>query len=115
MRSRGSSARVPARCGWPRTGRCAGWPRWPTGRGRCNAMGWRDAVHREMSGFSFPSRPGRELGEPLLDALLDGRSLPPDAPEEARVVAEMLPELPGPAEPPDPARAPPTRFTFPTT
>src|SRR5258708_37174506 len=103
MRSRGSSARVPARCGWPRTGRCAGWPRWPTGRGRCNAMGWRDAGHREMSGFSFPSRPGRGLGEPLLDALLDGRALAPDAPEGARVVAEMLAELAGPAEPGEPA------------
>src|SRR5258708_36323877 len=74
-----------------------GW--WLTGRGRCNAMGSPDASQSEMPGFSPPSWPGRELGEPLLDALLDGRSLPPDAREEARVVAEMLAELAGPAEP----------------
>jgi hypothetical protein len=52
-----------------------------------------------MSGFPFPSQPGCELGEPLLDALLDGRTLPPDAPGEARAVAQMLADLAGPAEP----------------
>jgi hypothetical protein len=52
-----------------------------------------------MPGFLPPSRPGRELGEPLLDAILEGRSLPPDAPEELCVVAEMLANLAGPAEP----------------
>jgi hypothetical protein len=58
-----------------------------------------DASSGEMPGFCHPSRPRRELGEPLLDALLEGRSLPPDAPVELRVVAEMLADLAGPAEP----------------
>lgn len=52
-----------------------------------------------MPGFLPSTRPGRELGEPLLDAILEGRSLPPDAPEELCVVAEMLADLTGPAEP----------------
>jgi hypothetical protein len=59
----------------------------------------RDASSGEMPGFPPLSRPGRELGEPLLDAILEGRSLPPDAPEELCVVAEMLADLAGPAEP----------------
>src|SRR5215469_7701506 len=58
-----------------------------------------DASSGEMPGFSHPSRPRRELGEPLLDALLEGRSLPPDAPVELCAVAEMLADLAGPAEP----------------
>jgi hypothetical protein len=58
-----------------------------------------DASSGEMPGFSYPSRPWRELGEPLLDALLEGRSLPPDAPVELCAVAEMLADLAGPAEP----------------
>jgi len=58
-----------------------------------------DASSGEMPGFYHPSRPSRELGEPLLDALLEGRSLPPDAPVELCVVAEMLADLAGPAEP----------------
>jgi hypothetical protein len=58
-----------------------------------------DASSGEMPGFPPPSRPGRELGEPLLDAILEGRSLPPDAPEELCAVAEMLADLAGPAEP----------------
>jgi hypothetical protein len=62
-------------------------------------MGERDASPSEMPGFPSPSQPGCELGEPLLDALLDGRSLPPDAPGEARAVAQMLADLAGPAEP----------------
>jgi hypothetical protein len=59
----------------------------------------RDASSGEMPGFLPPSWPGRELGEPLLDAILEGRSLPPDAPEELCAVAEMLADLAGPAEP----------------
>lgn len=58
-----------------------------------------DASSGEMPGFYHPSRPSRELGEPLLDALLEGRSLPPDAPTELCAVAEMLADLAGPAEP----------------
>ncbi len=75
-------------------------------------MGSPDASQSEMPGFSPPSWPGRELGEPLLDALLDGRSLPPDAREEARVVAEMLAELAGPAEPGELAGEAGARFGF---
>jgi hypothetical protein len=62
-------------------------------------MDERDASSSEMPGFPFPRQPGCELGEPLLDALLEGRSLPPDAPGEARAVAQMLADLAGPAEP----------------
>lgn len=58
-----------------------------------------DASSGEMPGFFHPNRPSRELGEPLLDALLEGRSLPPDAPVELCAVAEMLADLAGPAEP----------------
>src|SRR5215470_12906870 len=58
-----------------------------------------NASSGEMPGFFRPSRPSRELGEPLLDALLEGRSLPPDAPVELCAVAEMLADLAGPAEP----------------
>src|SRR5438270_13665137 len=58
-----------------------------------------DAPHGEMPGFPFPSRPGRELGEPLLDALLDRQSLPPDATQQVHTVADMLTDLAGPAEP----------------
>src|SRR5258708_3914391 len=75
-------------------------------------MGSPDASQSEMPGFSPPSWPGRELGEPLLDALLHGRSLPPDAREEARVVAEMLAELAGPAEPGELAGEAGARFGF---
>src|SRR5258708_19019424 len=46
-------------------------------------------------------RPEPELGGSLLDALLDGQSLPPDAPEELRAVAEILTDMAGPAEPGD--------------
>lgn len=62
-------------------------------------MGDPDASSGEMPGFPSPSLPGRELGEPLLDALLEGQSLPPDAPAELYAVAEMLADLAGPAEP----------------
>ena len=58
-----------------------------------------DASSGEMPGFLHPRRPSRELGEPLLDALLEGRSMPPDAPVELCAVAEMLADLAGPAEP----------------
>ena len=58
-----------------------------------------DASSGEMSGFFHPRRPSRELGEPLLDALLEGRSMPPGAPVELCAVAEMLADLAGPAEP----------------
>ena len=47
----------------------------------------------EMHGFPLPCRAGCELDEPLLDALLDRQPLPPDVPEQAEVVAEMLASL----------------------
>jgi hypothetical protein len=52
-----------------------------------------------MHGHPYPGRAGSELDEPLLDALLDGQPLPPDAPEQAHVVAEMLASLAGSAGP----------------
>jgi hypothetical protein len=54
------------------------------------------ASSSEMPEFPFPRRPGGELDEPLLDALLNGQPLPPDAPEQVRVVADMLVSLAGP-------------------
>jgi hypothetical protein len=66
----------------------------------------------EMPGFHPSDRPGRELGEPHLDALLDGHFLPPDAPEELRVVVEMLAELADPAEPGELAGEAPARMAF---
>jgi hypothetical protein len=52
-----------------------------------------------MPGFPFPGRAGRELDQSLLDALADGQSLPPDAPEELRAVADMLAGLADPEGP----------------
>jgi hypothetical protein len=61
-------------------------------------MSGRGASSGDMPGFQPSDRPDRELNEPQLDAFLDGQSVPADAPEELRVVAEMLAELAGPAE-----------------
>jgi hypothetical protein len=47
----------------------------------------------EMPGFPFPRRPAGKLDDSLLDALLTGQSLRPDAPEQARMVADMLASL----------------------
>jgi hypothetical protein len=55
-----------------------------------------DASSGEMHGFLFP---GTELDEPLLDIILNGQSLPPDAPEQVRALAEMLAALSSPAGP----------------
>jgi hypothetical protein len=49
-----------------------------------------------MPGFSLPSR---ELDEPLLDMLLNGRPLPADAPEQLHAVAGLFASLAGPAGP----------------
>jgi hypothetical protein len=51
----------------------------------------------EMPGFPFSGRVGPELDEHLLDTILTGQQLPPDAPEQAHVVAEMLASLISPA------------------
>jgi hypothetical protein len=52
-----------------------------------------------MPTFPRPRRPAREPDEPLLDMILDGRSLPPDAPRDAHALADRLTDLAGPAEP----------------
>jgi len=51
-----------------------------------------------MPGF-FPSRPGGEHDEPLLDMILERRPIPPGAPPEIRGLAHMLAAVAGPAEP----------------
>jgi hypothetical protein len=60
-----------------------------------------DASYGEMHGFPFPGRPGHDRDEPALDDILDGRSVPPDSPQELHPLAEMLASLAGPAEPGD--------------
>jgi len=57
------------------------------------------ATPDEMPGFPFPDRLAPELGEPLLDTVLNGQPLPPDAPEQLHAVADMLASLVGPAAP----------------
>ena len=57
-----------------------------------------DASHGEMPGFPFPGRPGPEADD-LLGMILDGRSLPPDAPEDLHALAATLADLAGPAGP----------------
>ena len=52
-----------------------------------------------MPEFPFPGRAGRERGEPVLDMIISGRSLPPDAPQEMHALADALADLAGPAEP----------------
>ncbi len=71
-----------------------------------------DASHGEMPGFPLPSRPGPELGEPVLDALLGGQSLSADAPEQAALVARMLADLAAPAEPGELAGETAARLAF---
>jgi hypothetical protein len=75
-------------------------------------MSGRGASSGEMPGSHPPDRPGRELSEPHLDALLDGHFVPPDTPEELRVVAAMLAELADPAEPGELAGEAPARMAF---
>jgi hypothetical protein len=58
-----------------------------------------DASPPEMPGFPFFRRPAMPLDESVLDALLTGQSLPPDAPEQARTVAHVLASLADPAVP----------------
>jgi hypothetical protein len=50
----------------------------------------------DMPGFPFPIRVGPDLDEHLLDTILTGQHLPPDVPEQAHVVAEVLASLAGP-------------------
>jgi hypothetical protein len=62
-------------------------------------MSGSDASSPEMPGFPLSRRPAMPLDESVLDALLTGRSLPPDAPCQARAVADMLASLADPAVP----------------
>jgi hypothetical protein len=52
-----------------------------------------------MPGFPCSGWVGSELGEHLLDTLLAGQHVAPDAPAQAHMVAEMLARLAGPADP----------------
>ena len=52
----------------------------------------------EMPETPFSGRAAPELDEQILDAVLAGRHLPPDAPGPAHVVAEMLASLTVPAD-----------------
>jgi hypothetical protein len=52
-----------------------------------------------MPGFPLPGRPAGEPDELLLDTILDGQSLPPDAPPDAHALGQTLADLAGPAEP----------------
>jgi hypothetical protein len=61
-------------------------------------MGPSDAPHGEMPGFPFSSRPDPEADD-LLGMILDGQSLPPDAPGDIHALAETLAALSGPAGP----------------
>ncbi len=56
-------------------------------------MSGSDASSGEMPGFPFPSRPGRDPDEPLLDMILDGQPLPPDAPPGLLTLADRLASL----------------------
>jgi len=62
----------------------------------------RDASWHEMSGFTTPGRPGREPDEQLLDTILAGQPLRPDAPRGLHVVVEQLADLASPAGPGQP-------------
>lgn len=58
-----------------------------------------DASWHEMPGFFLPGWPGRDPAEQLLDTILAGHPLPPDAPRGIQVVAEQLADLASPAGP----------------
>jgi hypothetical protein len=57
------------------------------------------AISTKMRSFLLPRRPAREQDEPLLDLILDGHPLPPDASHDAHALADRLAGLAGPAEP----------------
>ncbi len=66
----------------------------------------------EMPKTPVPGQAGPELDEQLLDAILAGQHLSPDAPEQAHVLAEMLASLAGPADPGDLTAEPAMRSAF---
>ncbi|MGH3409373.1 MAG: hypothetical protein ACRDRJ_43805, partial [Streptosporangiaceae bacterium] len=59
-----------------------------------------------------PGQAGPELDEQLLDVILAGQHLPPGAPSQAHVVAEMLASLAGPADPGELTAEPAVRSAF---
>ena len=65
-----------------------------------------------MPGFPFPDRLAPELGEPLLDTVLNRQPLPPDAPEQLHAVADMVASLAGPAAPGELAGEAAARLAF---
>jgi hypothetical protein len=75
-------------------------------------MSWPGASPDEMPGFPFPDRLAPELGEPLLDTVLNRQPLPPDAPEQLHAVAGMLASLAGPAAPGELAGEATARLAF---
>ena len=76
-------------------------------------MTWPDASSGEMPTTSpVPGPAGPELDEQLLDAILAGQHLAPDAPEQAHAVAEILARLAGPADPGDLAAEAAVRSAF---
>ncbi|HEV2377518.1 MAG TPA: hypothetical protein VGS19_35800 [Streptosporangiaceae bacterium] len=62
-------------------------------------MSGRHASSSEMPGFYVPGRPGNDLDEPLLDALLSGKPISPEASPQVSAVADMLAILSGRPEP----------------
>ena len=62
-------------------------------------MNPQDASSAEMPGSPFPGRLSREREELVLDMILDGLSLPPEAHRDMAVLPVMLADLNGPAGP----------------
>ena len=62
-------------------------------------MSGSDAFSHEMAGFPLPSWLSHEPDELLLDKMLAGQPLPPDAPQGMLVLAQKLADLSGPAKP----------------
>jgi hypothetical protein len=62
-------------------------------------MSWPGASFDEIPEQPFPGWSGGEPDEPLLDGLLAGQPLPPEAPEQLHEVAELFARLTGPAAP----------------
>jgi hypothetical protein len=75
-------------------------------------MTWPGASSGEMPTSPLPGQAGPELDKQLLDAILTGQQLPLHASGQARVVAEMLASLAGPAGPGDLAGEEAARLAF---
>lgn len=71
----------------------------PARLGWCNTMNGPDASSSEMPGLPFYRWRGTEPDVPLLDMIMAGQPLPPDAPRQIRVLAHRLTELARPAGP----------------